>query len=59
MTRPPLDVPRLRRVPRQARSRERLARMLDAAEELLVAEGPGALTTTRVAATAGVSVGSL
>ena len=59
MTRPPLDVPRLRRVPRQARSRERLARMLDAAEELLVAEGPGALTTTRVAAAAGVSVGSL
>ena len=49
MSRPPLDVPRLRRVPRQARSRERLARMLDAAEELLVAEGPGALTTTRVA----------
>jgi AcrR family transcriptional regulator len=33
--------------------------MLDAAEELLVAEGPGALTTTRVAAAAGVSVGSL
>ena len=59
MTRPPLDVPRLRRVPRQARSRERLARMLDAAEALLVAEGPAALTTTRVAETAGVSVGSL
>ena len=59
MTRPPLDVPRLRRIPRQARSRERLARMLDAAEELLVAEGPGALTTTRVASAAGVSVGSL
>lgn len=59
MSRPPLDVPRLRRVPRQARSRERLARMLDAAEALLVAEGPAALTTTRVAAAAGVSVGSL
>ena len=59
MSRPPLDVPRLRRVPRQARSRERLARMLDAAEELLVSEGPGALTTTRVAAASGVSVGSL
>ena len=59
MSRPPLEVPRLRRVPRQARSRERLARMLDAAEELLVAEGAGALTTTRVAAAAGVSVGSL
>jgi len=59
MTRPPLEVPRLRRVPRQARSRERLARMLDVAETLLVGEGPGALTTTRVAAAAGVSVGSL
>ena len=59
MTRPPLEVPRLRRVPRQARSRERLARMLDAAEALLVSEGPAALTTTRVAAAAGVSVGSL
>jgi AcrR family transcriptional regulator len=59
VSRPPLEVPRLRRVPRQQRSRERLARMLDAAEELLVAEGPGALTTTRVAAAAGVSVGSL
>jgi AcrR family transcriptional regulator len=59
VTRPPLDVPRLRRVPRQARSRERLARMLDAAEALLVADGAGALTTTRVAEAAGVSVGSL
>jgi len=59
VTRPPLEVPRLRRVPRQARSRERLARMLDAAEALLVSEGPAALTTTRVAAAAGVSVGSL
>jgi AcrR family transcriptional regulator len=59
VSRPPLDVPRLRRVPRQARSRERLARVLDAAEALLVAEGAGALSTTRVAAEAGVSVGSL
>jgi AcrR family transcriptional regulator len=59
VSRPPLEVPRLRRVPRQARSRERLQRMLDAAEALLVAEGPGALTTTRVAEAADVSVGSL
>lgn len=57
--RPPLDVPRLRRVPRQARSRARLARILDVAEHVLVDEGPGALTTTRVAQAAGVSVGSL
>jgi AcrR family transcriptional regulator len=33
--------------------------MLDAAEALLVAEGAGALTTTRVAEAAGVSVGTL
>jgi AcrR family transcriptional regulator len=59
VSRPPLEVPRLRRVPRQARSRERLQRLLDAAEGLLVAEGPAALTTTRVAEAAGVSVGSL
>jgi AcrR family transcriptional regulator len=59
VSRPPLDVPRLRRVPRQARSRERLRRMLDAAEILLVEDGPAALTTTRVADAAGVSVGSL
>ncbi len=57
--RPPLDVPRLRRVPRQARSRARLAHILDVAEQVLVTEGAGALTTTRVAERAGVSVGSL
>lgn len=53
------DIPRLRRVPTQARSRERLRRLLDAAEQLLAAEGAEALTTTRVAEEAGVSVGSL
>lgn len=49
----------LRRTPQQARSKARLARVLKAAERVLVAEGVGALTTTRVAAEAGVSVGSL
>jgi AcrR family transcriptional regulator len=53
------QIPRLRRVPRQARSRERLQRVLDAADELLASEGAEALTTTRVAEAAGVSVGSL
>src|SRR3954453_10965883 len=53
------EIPRLRRVPRQARSRARLQRMLDAADELLATEGAEALTTTRVAGAAGVSVGSL
>jgi AcrR family transcriptional regulator len=52
-------IPRLRRVPRQARSRERLQRLLDAADDLLAREGAEALTTTRVADAAGVSVGSL
>jgi AcrR family transcriptional regulator len=46
-------------VPAQARSRERLQRVLDTADELLATEGAEALTTTRVAETAGVSVGSI
>jgi AcrR family transcriptional regulator len=49
----------LRRTPRQARSRARLALVLAAAERVLVGEGVEALTTTRVAAEARVSVGSL
>ncbi|USQ84656.1 TetR family transcriptional regulator [Streptomyces phaeoluteigriseus] len=49
----------LRRTPRQARSRARLALVLRAAERVLVTEGVEALTTTRVAAEAEVSVGSL
>lgn len=50
---------RLRRVPRQARSREKLAKVLSAADRLLADEGAEALTTTRVAEAAGVSVGAL
>lgn len=49
----------VRRVPQQARSRARLAKLLTAADHLLAVEGAEALTTTRVAAEAGVSVGSL
>lgn len=49
----------LRRTPQQARSRARLARVLEAAERVLVSEGVQALTTTRIAAEAEVSVGSL
>jgi AcrR family transcriptional regulator len=49
----------VRRVPRQARAREKLARVLEAADRLLAEEGVEALTTTRVAAAAGVSVGTL
>jgi AcrR family transcriptional regulator len=50
---------RLRRVPQQARSKAKVARVLDAADELLAREGADALTTTRIAAEAGVSVGAL
>ncbi|MEU1511415.1 TetR family transcriptional regulator [Streptomyces sp. NPDC005811] len=53
-----MDTP-LRRTPRQARSKARLALLLRAAERILVEEGVEALTTTRVAAEAKVSVGSL
>lgn len=49
----------LRRTPQQARSKARLARVLEAAEHVLVGEGAQALTTTRIAAEAQVSVGSL
>ncbi|MDL5205044.1 TetR/AcrR family transcriptional regulator [Streptomyces sp. ALI-76-A] len=49
----------LRRTPQQARSRARLARVLQAAERVLIDEGVEALTTTRIAAEAKVSVGSL
>ncbi|GHH29979.1 TetR/AcrR family transcriptional regulator [Streptomyces lanatus] len=49
----------LRRTPQQARSRARLARVLQAAERVLIREGVQALTTTRIAAEAKVSVGSL
>lgn len=47
----------LRNVPTQARSRARLARVLDAADELLAA-GTAELTMARVAEQAGISVGS-
>jgi AcrR family transcriptional regulator len=50
---------RLRRVPQQDRSREKVRRVLDAADELLAREGAGALITTRVAREAGIAVGSV
>jgi len=48
-----------RRVPRQARSREKVQRILDAARRLLIAEGPEALNTNRLAKESGMSVGSV
>jgi AcrR family transcriptional regulator len=55
---PELDT-RLRNVPTQARSRERLRRVLDAADEVLARDGADAFTTTRIAQVAGVPVGSV
>ncbi|GAA4690686.1 TetR/AcrR family transcriptional regulator [Phytohabitans rumicis] len=49
----------LRRTPQQARSKARVALLLEAAERVLVRDGVPALTTSRVAAEAGMSVGSL
>ncbi|MGH2868754.1 MAG: TetR/AcrR family transcriptional regulator [Solirubrobacteraceae bacterium] len=49
----------LRHVPIQARSRARLLKVLDAADEVLAREGAGLFTTARVAAAAGVPVGSV
>ncbi|NKQ57760.1 TetR/AcrR family transcriptional regulator [Amycolatopsis sp. K13G38] len=48
-----------RRVPVQRRSRERVARILDAAADLVVEAGIEALGTRAVAARAGVPIGSL
>src|SRR5947209_1374897 len=50
---------RLRHAPSQARSRERLRRVLDAADDLLAADGTDGFTTTRIAARAGIPVGSV
>ncbi|WP_121255878.1 TetR/AcrR family transcriptional regulator [Nocardioides ferulae] len=49
----------LHRVPRQARSREKVVRALAAAERLLERDGAPALTVTGVAREAGLSVGAL
>jgi AcrR family transcriptional regulator len=49
----------LRRSPLQARSRDRVAGFLDAADRLLAEEGAAALSTVRVAEAAGASIGTL
>jgi len=48
-----------RRVPQQARSREKVRRLLEAADEVLGAEGYGALTVRRLADQADVPVGTI
>jgi AcrR family transcriptional regulator len=52
-------VGRLRREPRQARSKARLAQILAAADAILAEEGVEGLTVRRIAERAGVPVGSL
>ena len=49
----------MRREPRQARSQERVNRILDLAEELFAGESYAATTTNAIAARAGVPIGSL
>lgn len=49
----------LRRMPRQARSRDKVERALHAAEEIARRDGLDALNLTRVAAEAGLSAGSV
>lgn len=49
----------LRHVPTQARSRRRLAAVLDAAETVLAVEGTASFTTKRIAEAAGIPVGSV
>lgn len=51
--------PSRRRLPTQARSRERVERILDAAAELVVTEGVDGLTTRSIADSAGLPVASL
>jgi AcrR family transcriptional regulator len=48
-----------RRTPKQGRSRIIVSAIVEAGRRLLVAEGPTALTTNRIAERAGVSIGSL
>lgn len=54
----PTRVP-LRRIPTQARSREKVARALDAADRIARQDGVAALSLSRVAAESGVSVGAI
>lgn len=48
-----------RRTPQQARSKERVDRILDAAAQLLAEEGYNAVKTNHIAKRAGVSIGSV
>ena len=56
---PPDFENKLRHVPTQARSRERLRRVLDAADAVLAGEGANAFTTNRIADLGQIPVGSV
>lgn len=51
--------PRKPRAPRQKRAKKTRARLLEAVETLVAAEGADAVTTTRIAAETGVAVGTI
>ena len=53
------DRPRLRRVPQQSRSRDRVEKILDTAADQVVAHGVEAVGTRSIAESAGVPVASL
>ena len=59
MTKPPSTATGMRRQPRQARSQERVKRILDMAEELFTTKGYMATTTNAIATQAQVPIGSL
>jgi AcrR family transcriptional regulator len=59
MSEKPVTASRMRRKPRQARSVERVNRILDVAEELFAKQGYTATTTNAIAAGAAVPIGSL
>ena len=50
---------RLRNAPQQPRSQAKIGQTVDAADRLLARHGAGAVTTTRVAAEAGIAVGTV
>jgi AcrR family transcriptional regulator len=56
---PAVPTPDLRRVPTQARSKERFERILDAADAAFAEHGYDAATTEAIAARAGTSIGSV
>ena len=54
-----MDEQTLRRTPQQERSQQRVAKILQAASDLIVTEGYEGLSTSAIAERAGISVGSL